>query len=350
MPRLPLRALEPRKVRRKFRGAITCVLGVAILEHVLGVGTPHAGLSPIVVFATVLLGALVGSFLNVVILRMPEGQSIVHPPSHCPKCGDRIPPWLNVPILSWILLRGRCRACKEPISIRYPIVEAMNAMLWLAALARFGPSIAALSAMLLSSALVVITFVDLDRWEIPDEISLPGIVIGCALRPFAFDAPWYDGILGAVLGGGFLWFVRWIFWVLRKVEGMGFGDVKLIAMIGAFLGPRAIIPTILVASMSGSIIGVFVLLARRATVTTEDDRTPNEVSTPAPDDSPQSAGDADLEDPDVLDEEDEWTPHPRAVPFGPFLAIGCLAELFFHRHIDAVLRVIASTLHRWLGT
>ena len=199
-----------------------------------------------------LLGATVGSFLNVVIARLPAGESVVRPRSKCPKCGDMIPGWLNIPILSWLLLRGRCRACKANISIRYPMVELLTALLFTACGARYGQSMATLSSVIICGMLIAITFIDIDIWEIPDEISLPGIVIGCLLRPMAFDVPWYDGIFGAAMGAGFLWLIRWGFFVLRGIEGMGMGDIKLIATIGAFVGPLGLPPTILVASISGA--------------------------------------------------------------------------------------------------
>ncbi|MEO1335641.1 MAG: prepilin peptidase, partial [Myxococcota bacterium] len=148
-----------------------------------------------------LLGALVGSFLNVVILRLPEGKSIVYPPSSCPKCGDRIPPWLNIPILSWLVLRGRCRACKTPISVRYPLIELLTTLLFVAVARRFGIEPATVAGVILVSGLIVITFIDIDYFEIPDEISIWGTLVGCLIRPWAFDVPWWSGLVGAALGG-----------------------------------------------------------------------------------------------------------------------------------------------------
>lgn len=267
---------------------------------------------------------MVGSFLNVVIHRLPaEGQSIVRPRSRCPHCQDAIPAWLNIPILSWVLLRGRCRKCKAPISIRYPAVELMTGVVFLAMLIRHGPNLAALMGMLMAAGLIAITFVDIDIWEIPDEISLPGIVIGAALRPFAFDVAWYDGLLGAAIGAGILWAIRALFFVVRKVEGMGLGDVKLIAMIGAFVGPMHLLPTILVASISGSIIGLSVWAIDRIrnppgaepeVVTTSDGASNTE-------EAPEPGSEA--------DEEEDWVPPDNAVPFGPFLSLGALAAYLF---------------------
>ena len=269
-------------------------------------------------------GLLVGSFLNVVIARLPEGESIVRPRSRCPKCGDMIPSWLNVPVLSWVVLRGRCRACKTPISVRYPMVELLTGMLFLACYARFGLSWALLLGFWLCGSMVAITFIDIRWWEIPDEISLPGILIGVALRPLAFDVPWWDGLLGAALGYGFLWTVRVGYERLRGREGMGLGDLKLLAMIGAALGAKALLPVILTASFSGSLVGGALLLVRRPRgepAEAEDAPVESEPANEGAAPDPEAAG----ED----DEEEDWEPAPDAVPFGPFLAMGCLFVLLY---------------------
>ncbi|MGF1511567.1 MAG: prepilin peptidase [Myxococcota bacterium] len=257
-----------------------------------------------------ILGALVGSFLNVVIARCPHGESIVWPGSRCPHCADPIPWYLNVPVLSWLALGGRCRQCRRPISLRYPVVELLTALLFVACAARYGVHWGTPFGWLFVSGLVVTTFVDLDHWEIPDEISLPGIVLGCLLRPGVFDVPWWSGIVGALLGGGFLWLVRGFYLLLRRVEGMGLGDVKLLAMIGAFLGPGSLLPVILVSSVFGSVIGFIALLAAR-------DPHPSEIR-------PEASTEAEVPDggPD-----EGWTPPPNAIPFGPFLALGGIAQM-----------------------
>lgn len=250
-----------------------------------------------------LFGTLVGSFLNVVIYRLPAGLSIVSPRSRCGSCGTPIAAWNNIPILSWLLLRGRCATCEASISPRYPLVELLTGVLWAAVAARYGLTWAGLVGVVLSSALVAITFIDIDIWEIPDEISLPGIVIGAIVRPLAFGSEWYDGLAGAALGGGVLWSVRAAFMRLRGVEGMGLGDVKLTAMLGAFLGLQSILPVILVASTTGALIGVLILAIRKGP--------------PAAPPAPVSP----------VADDDDWVPPPNAVPFGPFLALGGLAEL-----------------------
>lgn len=286
-----------------------------------------------------LLGAIVGSFLNVVIARLPEGLSVVRPRSRCPKCGGSIPWFLNIPVLSWILLRGRCATCAQPISIRYPIIELLTAVLFLAVARRFGQSEATVLGLILSGSLIAITFIDLDVWEIPDEISLPGILLGAALRPWAFDVPWYDGLLGVLVGGGALWGVRAGFFLLKKKEGLGFGDVKLIAMIGAFLGAKAILPVLMIASITG-IVGGLVMLALgfKSEEREGDSRTelPAEVTPepePAPDPLPEATNEPTEHEPRDEEEED-WVPPKNAVPFGPFLALGALAQLLFSAELE----------------
>lgn len=223
-------------------------------------------------------GLLVGSFLNVVIARVPKGESIVHPRSRCPHCGYMIPSWLNVPVLSWLVLRGRCWSCKTAISVRYPIVELLTGVLFLGCFRQFGLTWALLAGMILSASLLAITFIDIDVFEIPDEISIPGILLGIVLRPIAFDVPWYSGLAAAALAITALLGLRWGYASIRGIEGMGLGDVKLLAMIGAFLGPGALLPVLLVASMAGLVVGgPLVLMARR---NAEDDEAEDEAEAP----------------------------------------------------------------------
>lgn len=277
------------------------------------------------------LGAVVGSFLNVVIVRLPAGESVVRPRSKCPRCGDMIPSWLNIPILSWLMLRGKCRACKLPISIRYPVVELLTALLFLAIGQRFGPTLATAAGLILASGLVAITFIDIDHWLIPDEIALPGAVIGALIRPFAFDVPWWNGVVGALVGAGSLIAIRWIWWAcwksyvavrrliqrgftpeVDKSEGMGLGDVTLLAMIGAFLGPGGLLPTVLVASVAGTIVGLILQLAVRLGLAPKPEATPAEAPRPAPTVEPSSAEPPSASDDD---EEDDWVPPPHRRAF-----------------------------------
>lgn len=279
-----------------------------------------------------MFGALVGSFLNVVIARLPAGESIVHPGSRCPRCKSPIRPWHNVPILSWVLLRGRCRSCKAPISARYPLVELLTAFLFWACAVRFGPTPAAGVAMLFAACMVVITFIDIDIWEIPDEISLPGVVVGGLVRPWVFDVPWWSGWVGAALGGLSLLFVRWGYQLARGREGMGLGDVKLIAMIGAFVGAGGLLPTILVASFSGTIIGVFVL-AFGGSEAEEDGAEAAEPVPSGPAETTSAEGGPEASE----DDEEDWEPPPNAVPFGPFLALGGLTQMLLGPAIQRLL-------------
>lgn len=270
-----------------------------------------------------LFGALIGSFLNVVIARLPEGRSIVSPPSHCPKCGYRIPPWFNIPVVSWLILRGRCWRCRAPISIRYPVVELLTALLFIAVGQRFGLTPAMFASLALVSGLIAITFIDIDYFEIPDEISIWGTVIGILVRPWAFEVPWWSGLVGAALGASFLMIVRISYQIARNQEGMGLGDVKLLAMIGAFLGPGSLLPVILVASSLGSVYGIAVLLKERLGPEPED-----------------PAADATAKAPDIVDESgEEWVPPPHALPFGPFLALGALAVLLLQPVLEPWLAI-----------
>ena len=237
------------------------------------------------------------------------------------------------------MLRGRCRACKLPISIRYPIVELLTALLFVAVGMRHGWSLATVGGLCMVGGLVAITFIDMAIWEIPDEISLPGVLIGVVLRPLAYDVPWYDGLVGAALGASFLWFIRWLFFVLRNVEGMGLGDVKLIAMIGAFLGPFALAPMIMVASVSGTLIGGIVLLLAPSE---EEDAEDAEADGEPPSEPPDSKADAGN---DEDEDEDDWVPPPTAVPFGPFLSLGAIATLLFEHEILGV--ITAATTWLW---
>jgi leader peptidase (prepilin peptidase)/N-methyltransferase len=201
------------------------------------------------------MGAVVGSFLNVCIYRLPRQESLVYPGSHCPSCGSPIRPYDNIPILSYLLLRGRCRVCAGRISPRYPFVEALTAGLALALAGRYGWSPETPIFFVLSSALIVITFIDLDHQIIPNSITYPGIPLGVAASFFLPEVSLKDSLLGLALGGGILWLVAVLFKWVRNKEGMGFGDVKLLAMIGAFLGWKAVLLTLVLSSFVGAVVG-----------------------------------------------------------------------------------------------
>jgi len=207
------------------------------------------------------LGACVGSFLNVCIHRLPEDESVVRPGSRCPRCRRDIAWYDNVPIASWAWLRARCRACGEPIAARYPLVEAATGTLAVLALARFGPGASALVAFAFTAALLLITCIDLDHLFIPDEVSLPGIAVGLGVSLLPEGIGIVDAALGALLGGGILWLVAWSYERSTGTEGMGLGDVKLLAMIGAFLGWQAVPAVLVIASIAGSLAGALVVFS-----------------------------------------------------------------------------------------
>jgi leader peptidase (prepilin peptidase) / N-methyltransferase len=220
--------------------------------------TPGAVLAVAAVF-----GACIGSFLNVVIYRLPLGQSIVSPPSQCPKCGYRLKWYDNVPIFGWLLLGGRCRTCKNPISIQYPIVELVTALLFVLVvwLTPAGPLM--VSRLLLVCILIALFGIDLEHQILPNSITLPGIVAGVLL---SFIAPpgWRDALLGVLLGAGILYAIAGAYYLWRREEGLGMGDVKMLAMIGAFLGWKAVLVTMVLSSFSGAAIGLSLIAAQRA--------------------------------------------------------------------------------------
>lgn len=217
------------------------------------------------------VGACVGSFLNVVIYRYPRGESIVHPRSRCPHCGAAIAWFDNIPILSFLILRARCRRCRNPISVRYPLVEASNALLYLAIFVRTGPAVGSLLLAALVSMTIALIFIDADVQLLPDAIDLPGVAIGLALsilpsKPASLVlAPnLAQSVLGALVGAGLLLAIAYLYRWTRGIDGMGLGDVKMLAMIGAVLGVGAIFAVLLLASVAGALIGVVIMLAGRS--------------------------------------------------------------------------------------
>jgi len=236
--------------------------------------------------ASFVLGMVVGSFLNVCIYRVPAQESIIRPASRCPTCHAAIRWYQNIPVLSFLALRGRCRSCGEPISWRYPLVEALTGLLFFIIFYRFGLQGFVPVLWLFAALLVVITFIDLDHQIIPDVISLPGIVVGFASSFFIPWVTWSQSLLGILLGGGSLYLVALIYQLLTKKEGMGGGDIKLLAMIGAFLGWKAVLPVIFFSSVIGTAVGLPLMLIKKA--------------------------DGKL-----------------AIPFGPFLSVGALVYLLW---------------------
>ncbi len=209
------------------------------------------------------IGLIFGSFLNVCIHRLPKGESLVHPGSRCPACLTPIRPWDNIPLLSFLLLRGRCRACQHPISWRYPLVEALTGVLFALTVRRFGVSLEAAFLLVFLCGLVVASFIDLDKQVIPNVITLPGIPLGLASGLLVGEPPLLDRLIGTLAGAGFLYLVLFYGGVLYGQDAMGEGDLNLIALVGAFLGWRAVMITILVACLSGSAVGIALILIRR---------------------------------------------------------------------------------------
>jgi len=235
--------------------------------------------------AAFVLGLLVGSFLNVVVLRLPARlmhgwrrdardvlelapdtadapPGIVRQASHCPHCKHPLAAYDNVPLASWLLLRGRCRHCKQPISIQYPLIESLTGILSAVVLWRFGPSWTALAALFFTWTLIAAAGIDLRTQLLPDQLTLPLLWLGLliALIPLFADAR--AAIIGAAIGYLVLWCVYWGFKLLTGKEGMGFGDFKLLAALGAWMGPLALLPIVLLSSLIGAIVGLIALRAR----------------------------------------------------------------------------------------
>jgi len=210
------------------------------------------------------LGLAFGSFLNVVVYRLPRGQSIAWPPSSCPACGHAIRPWDNLPLVSWLLLRGRCRDCAAPISIRYPLVEFLGGALLVVVAATLGPRLTVLPAAVFALALVAVALIDFDFRIIPDEISIGGIVIGLLARGFTVPGV-LAGLVGVLVGAGSLYLVAWGYRRVTGIEGLGGGDVKLAGMIGAFLGWPGVFLTIFAAALVGSLVGLSLIGMGRGT-------------------------------------------------------------------------------------
>ncbi|HEY6973188.1 MAG TPA: prepilin peptidase [Nitrospiraceae bacterium] len=235
---------------------------------------------------TGLIGVIVGSFLNVCIYRLPRHEWIIWPGSHCPSCGKPIAWYDNVPLISYLLLLGRCRSCRAPISLRYPIVEAANAAGYLAILWHFGLNGTSVLYAGLYSALIVVTGTDLSHKIIPNVITYPGIIVGLLGAVTVLPVGIVNSLLGIAVGGGLLWILAWASPYMFGKEGMGGGDIKLLAMIGAFLGWKPALLTIMIGSLIGSVIGIGLMVAR-------------------------------------IIKRDEH------IPFGPFLVVGAVLSMFF---------------------
>jgi len=231
-------------------------------------------------------GAVIGSFLNVCIHRIPEGKSLVSPGSACPGCGHPIRYFDNIPVLSYLLLRGRCRNCGQKISPRYLAVELITAAMALILFLHYGISLRFLVTFVFIAALIVVTFIDLEHGIIPDVITLPGIPLSLLLSVSVMKLSFLDAFLGMVLGGGIFYLIAVGYEFFAKREGMGGGDIKLLAMLGAFLGWQSLIFILLVSSLLGSVVGIGVMILKKADM-------------------------------------------KYAVPFGPFLAVAAVAYIFW---------------------
>lgn len=210
-----------------------------------------------------IFGAVIGSFLNVCIFRLPAETSIVKPSSRCPYCRHPIRYYDNIPIISYILLGGKCRDCGGKISWRYPLVELITGVLSLLLFIKFGLTLKFLAFFIFTAVLIVITFIDLDHQIIPDVLSLPGIPVFFLAAVFIVKLPWMEALLGLLIGGGVLLTIALVYELISKREGMGGGDIKLLAMIGGFLGWKSLIFLLLFSSFSGAIIGVAAMIIKK---------------------------------------------------------------------------------------
>ena len=259
-------------------------------------------MDPVFTVASFIFGSIVGSFLNVVILRLPEeGESIVFPPSRCPACKTAIKWYDNIPIVSFLFLAGKCRACRQPISWQYPLVEFCMALLSLALYTKFGLSFEFFFYFLFTASLLAIIFIDIHHQIIPDVISLPGIVIGFAGSFINSQVTWQQSGLGILLGGGILYAIAASYYLFTGREGMGGGDVKLLGMLGGFLGWQSLLFIVFTSSLTGTVVGLFAMIKQRKGGKTR-------------------------------------------IPFGPFLALSGLAFLFFQDEIFNLWAVYLRTV------
>ncbi len=203
-----------------------------------------------------LVGALIGSFLNVCIYRIPIGRSVVWPASACESCARELAWYENLPIVSWLVLGGRCRTCRAPLSVRHPLIEALTAVMFGAAAWYYGPSVLLVSRLVFGCILIVLFVIDFDHQLLPNVITLPGIIVGFVFSFLTPEPGWFASLLGVIAGGGSLWLIAEGYYRIRHEEGLGMGDVKMLAMIGAFIGWQLTLVTLMMASFAGALIGV----------------------------------------------------------------------------------------------
>jgi leader peptidase (prepilin peptidase)/N-methyltransferase len=271
-------------------------------------------LRPLVAAWVAAVGAVLGSFLNVVIARVPEGLSIVRPGSRCPRCGHAIAWWDNVPVVSWLVLRGRCRRCGAPISFRYVAIELLGAGAALVAWQRHGLGARAAVELAFVLFLLALATIDVERWELPHELTRPLIALGLAASAASLSAApgFTSSALGAAVGWGAFWLVRVVGSRLAGQEAMGIGDLWLAAGLGAFLGAPALLPVVMLASIQGALVGVALLAVGKGQ--------------PGPDPAaPPPQTDAD------------WVPPRHGIPFGVFLGLGAVEWLWLSERLAAIV-------------
>lgn len=293
-----------------------------------------------------IVGLNIGSFLNVVIARVPEGLSIVHPGSRCPRCQAPIRWFDNLPIVSWMLLGAKCRACRLPIPFRYPAVELLTGLLALAIAREYPPGPWAALLFGFVCLLVAATYIDLDHWIIPHVITWPGIVLGIVAGRFSPDHSMADAVYGALGGFGVFALVGIVGSRVFRKEALGQGDWWFLAMIGAFLGWKALLPVILLASLQGAVVGILLIVLGRGEKGPEaSERGDSDAAASNP--SPEASQPPETQPANGSSEdEDDWVPPENAVPFGPFLALAALEQLFLG---DALMDVYVSILSKLMG-
>lgn len=242
-----------------------------------------------------LFGLIIGSFLNVLIYRLPKGESIAFPPSHCPTCNHRLSPWELIPVISFFLQRGKCKNCQASISIRYPLVELLCGFLLYFTYLKFGLTLSFARVAMLMILLIPIFFIDLDTMTIPDQLSLGGA--GVAFLLAMFDHKLLLSLYGAITGAGIIYGIYLLGLMIYKQETIGGGDVKLMLMIGAFLGIKLTLMTLMLAMISGSVIGVLLIILK------------------------------------IKSRKD-------FIPFGPFIALGCVMAVFFAQQIGVIYSAV----------